>query len=207
MTAAQGALFDPGLVGPGLDAVVHRRALAANEADGAFESLRREVPWQQDEIILFGRRTPLPRLTAWFGDDGLAYTYSGIAMQPHPWTATLSGIRGLAERLAETTFNTVLLNLYRSGKDGVAWHADDEDELGSEPVIASVSLGGTRRFQLRRRDDPSVKRELELNHGDVIVMRGTTQALWQHQVPKTAKLVGERINLTFRTIVAEQRAS
>ncbi len=203
----QADLFDQSVSGPGLDVVVHRMAFTNAEADAAFESLMREVPWRQDEIVLFGKRVPQPRLTAWFGDEGLEYTYSGITMQPLPLTDTLDAIRARVEGLAAQSFNTVLLNLYRHGKDGVAWHADDEADLGRQPVIASVSLGAARRFQLRRRDDPAVKRELELHHGDVVIMRGTTQDLWQHQVPKTAKQVGERINLTFRTIVAEQRAS
>lgn len=202
----QAGLFDEQPRGPGLHVQVHRAAFFPAEADQAFRSLRDEVPWQQDEIIVFGKRVPQPRLTAWFGDEGLEYMYSGITMQPLPWTDTLDAIRARVEGLAAQGFNTVLLNLYRHGKDGVAWHADDEADLGRQPVIASVSLGATRRFQLRRRDDPSVKREFELHHGDVVIMRGTTQELWQHQVPKTAKQVGERINLTFRTIVTSEGA-
>lgn len=202
----QAELFGDQPSGPGLDVDVRRAAFTEAEADLTFRSLREEVPWQQDEIVIFGKRVPQPRLTAWFGDEGLEYTYSGITMQPLPWTDTLDAIRARVEGLAAQGFNTVLLNLYRHGKDGVAWHADDEADLGRQPVIASVSLGATRRFQLRRRDDPSVKLEFELHHGDVVIMRGTTQELWQHQVPKTARQVGERINLTFRTIAASERA-
>ena len=189
------------LEGPGLDAVLHQKALGADEADAALTQLRQEVPWQQDEIVLFGKRTPLPRLTAWYGDPGFEYTYSGITMQPLVWTEVLGGIRRRVEGLADATFNTVLLNLYRDGSDGVAWHADDEEDLGPQPTIASVTLGATRRFQLRRRDDKGIRREVELHHGDVLIMRGTTQDLWVHQVPKTSRRIGERINLTFRTIV------
>lgn len=206
MIAVQAELFGDQPSGPGLDVDVRRAAFTEAEADLTFRSLREEVPWQQDEIVIFGKRVPQPRLTAWFGDEGLEYTYSGITMQPLPWTDTLDAIRARVEGLAAQGFNTVLLNLYRHGKDGVAWHADDEADLGRQPVIASVSLGATRRFQLRRRDDPSVKLEFELHHGDVVIMRGTTQELWQHQVPKTARQVGERINLTFRTIAASERA-
>jgi alkylated DNA repair dioxygenase AlkB len=197
----QGEIFDVGVTGPGLDLTLHRDAVSRSVADAALTGLRADVPWQHDEISMFGRRIPLPRLTAWFGDAGLEYTYSGIRMQPRTWTPALQHLREIAENLADVTFNTVLLNLYRDGADGVAWHADDEAELGPEPVIASLSLGASRRFQLRRRDDALLKREMELHHGDMIVMRGSTQSLWLHQIPKTSKPVGERINLTFRTII------
>ena len=112
-----------------------------------------------------------------------------------------SELRAVAEATGACECNSVLVNRYRDGRDGVAWHADDEPELGDEPVIVSISLGASRRFQLRRRDDPSVRCETELHHGDVLVMRGRTQAEWLHQVPKTAVVVGERVNLTFRRIV------
>jgi len=125
-------------------------------------------------------------------------------MRPQAWTPMLNIVRSRVQHLAGTDFNTVLLNLYRDGGDGVAWHADDEDNLGPNPVIASVSFGASRRFQFRRRDDSAVKRQLELHDGDVVIMRGETQTLWFHQVPKTATRVGERINLTFRTIVPGQ---
>ncbi len=207
MTSGQAGLFDEPLAGPGLDVSVVRSAFSSEEANRAFELLRAEVPWQQDEIVIFGKKTPLPRLTAWFGDGGFEYTYSGITMQPHAWTPILTIVRTRAQEIAQASFNTVLLNLYRDGRDGVAWHADDEEDLGPAPVIASVSFGATRRFQFRRRDDAAVKRELELFDGDVVIMRGQTQDLWVHQVPKTAKPVGERINLTFRTIVPHAAAA
>ena len=202
MTAGdQPAMFGDDLTGPGLNASVHRNALSSREADAAFERLRLEVPWQQDEVTMFGRRVPLPRLTAWFGDAGLDYTYSGIRMRPHGWNPVLQQLRELTEALAGVSFNTVLLNLYRNGSDGVAWHADDEADLGPDPVIGSISLGASRRFQLRRRDDNQIRTETALHHGDIIIMSGSTQSLWLHQVPKTSKPIGERINLTFRTIV------
>jgi alkylated DNA repair dioxygenase AlkB len=166
--------------------------------------LLHEVPWVQDDIIMFGRKLPVPRLSAWFGDADAAYSYSGIEMIIHPWTDLLAEMRNVMQSLAapfgSVRFNSVLVNLYRDGNDGVAWHADDEPELGREPLIVSVSLGATRSFQLRRRDDRNERRDLELHHGDVVVMHGLTQALWMHQVPKTAKPVGPRLNLTFRSV-------
>lgn len=172
----------------------------APEADALFAALRRELPWRQETITLFGRTSPVPRLTSWHGDPGTAYAYSGIAMDPAPWTPSLTAIKTRVEAAAGTRFNSVLANLYRDGRDGVAWHSDDEPELGPEPVIASASFGATRAFQLRAKADPSRRRTLLLPHGSLLVMRGSTQRLWRHQVPKTAKPVGERINLTFRLV-------
>lgn len=153
---------------------------------------------------MFGRRQQIPRLTAWFGDRLKDYTYSGITMTPNPWTDLLAEIRDRTGALAGTHFSSVLLNLYRDGRDSVAWHADDEPELGPEPIIGSVSLGATRRFHLRPRDRSSETVSVDLEHGDVLVMRGPMQHSWQHQVPKTAKTVGPRINLTFRQISERQ---
>lgn len=194
------SLFESGIEGPGLEVRVHREAFSPAQADDHLAGLRAETDWQQDHVKMFGKETLIPRLTAWYGDKGAGYTYSGIPMEPLPWTDRLVEIRRNVSDLAEASFNSVLLNLYRGGNDGVGWHADDEPELGTEPVIGSASLGASRRFQLRRRDDPSVKRELEVRHGDVVVMSGSTQRLWQHQVPKTSRPVGERINLTFRYV-------
>jgi alkylated DNA repair dioxygenase AlkB len=131
-------------------------------------------------------------------DEGLEYTYSGIAHTPQPWTPAVVAMRALCDGLAGASFNSVLCNLYRDGTDGVDWHADDEREFGRHPVIASVSLGATRRFDFRRVDDHAVRVGVDLHHGDVVIMRGTTQDLWRHRIPKTRRPVGERINLTFR---------
>lgn len=165
-------------------------------------TLLRELPWQQHEIVMFGKRSLVPRLEVWIGDPGLAYTYSGIRQEPHPWTPMLESLRSVAQTLGECSCNSVLVNRYRDGGDGVAWHADDEPELGAEPVIVSISLGASRRFQLRRRDDSTVRCATDLHHGDVLVMRGRTQMEWVHQIPKTSAAVGERINLTFRKVFA-----
>jgi alkylated DNA repair dioxygenase AlkB len=185
---------------PGADITFLRGALTSGFADSAFVELQQQVDWRQEHILMMGNSIPLPRLTAWFGDPGRNYTYSAIAMSASPWTPMLSMIRGLVEGLSGEQFNSVLCNLYRSGEDGLAWHSDDEPELGSKPTIASVNLGQARRFLFRRRDDHSVKTEFLLGHGDVLIMRGLTQALCEHSVPKTKKHLGPRINLTFRRI-------
>ncbi len=187
----------------GADVVIHRNYLEADEADRYFNVLRDEVEWKQEEALLFGKRQPIPRLTAWFGDSQGTYTYSGIKMRPTPWTEVLAEIRDRTGMVAETKFNSVLLNLYRDGQDSVGWHADNEPELGPAPTIGSVSLGETRRFHFRHIDGSQETVSVELHHGDVVVMRGSTQQIWQHQVPKTQRTVGPRINLTFRTVEFE----
>jgi alkylated DNA repair dioxygenase AlkB len=184
------------------DADVHYLpgAFAPAEADRLFDALRRGSGWQQEEITLFGQRRLVPRLVAWHGDPGARYTYSGVAHEPLPWTPALLEVRARVESLTGQRFNSVLLNLYRDGRDGMGWHADDEPELGRDPVIASVSLGATRGFRLRhrrRRDTVPI----DLEHGSLLLMKGPTQHHWVHALPKTARTVGERINLTFRHVV------
>jgi alkylated DNA repair dioxygenase AlkB len=143
----------------------------------------------------------LPRLTAWYGEGEAYYTYSNIAMRPRFWTPLLSHIKRKIEKVAQVEFNSVLLNLYRDGKDSVSWHQDNEPELGKEPVIGSVSFGSTRCFQFRHKLRKDLRRfDIALTHGSLLIMRGTTQQFWQHQIPKTHKPVGQRVNLTFRII-------
>ena len=200
----QHSLFDDDhelVANGGPDAVLHRGAIPDADARELFAELRAEVAWNQDHIRMYGDLIPLPRLTAWVGDPGRDYTYSGIEMHAQPWSGPLEGIRTVVEQLSTSRFNSVLCNLYRDGHDGLAWHSDDETELGDEPVIASANLGATRRFLMRRKDDHRDKVELSLRNGDVLIMSGTTQEQWEHSVPKTAKPTGERINLTFRTVV------
>jgi len=199
--SGQPALFEEQPTGPGLELMLIRSAVGVPAADAAFAALRTNVAWHQDYLKMFGKRIPVPRLEAWIADEGLDYSYSGIHHDPDPWIDELIELRDLASGYSESNFNSVLCNLYRDGSDGVDWHADDEPEFGPLPVIASLSLGATRRFDLRRVDDHSIKVELELHHGDLVVMSGTTQALWRHRVPKTKKPVGERINLTFRNVI------
>lgn len=149
-----------------------------------------------------------PRLTAWYGQPGLTYTYSAKAMSPLPWTTSLLTIKTaieteLTNHLIKTDFTSVLINKYRDGNDSLGWHSDNEKELGNEPVIASISLGEARTFQFRLKDDHEKKIQIELNDGSLLVMRGKTQELWQHQIPKRSSataVINPRINLTFRHI-------
>ena len=172
----------------------------ATESKALFEKLTENITWRQESIIIFGRKVLTPRLTAWYGDAGAVYKYSGVSFDPLPWTEELLIIRSKAEALAGTTFNSVLLNLYRNGSDSMGWHSDDEPELGRDPIIASVNLGEARRFDLRLKTDHQQKLQLLLEDGSVLVMKGDLQHYWQHQVAKSAKVKGPRINLTFRTI-------
>ena len=198
---SQPALFDEDPKGSGLDVTLVRNAVDSVAADAAFVALRERVAWRQDYLRMFGDLIAVPRLESWVADEGLDYTYSGIHHDPDPWSEELIALRDLASEHAGASFNSVLCNLYRDGNDGVDWHADDESEFGPMPVIGSLSLGATRRFDLRRADDHAEKIELDLHHGDLVIMRGMTQALWKHRVPKTKKPVGERINLTFRSVI------
>lgn len=175
-------------------------AFEGAEADELRAQLRQRIEWQQEEIVIFGARRPVPRLVAWHGDPSAHYTYSGTAHLPRPWTLELQRVHERVERLAGARFNAALLNLYRDGRDGMGWHSDDEPELGPAPVIASVSLGATRRFCLRHRRRKDLKLDLSLAHGSLLLMAGSTQRHWVHAVPKTARSVGERINLTFRLV-------
>ncbi len=175
-------------------------AFEAPAADRLFAALRAEIAWQDEEIVLFGVRRKVPRQVAWYGDPGASYTYSGVVHEPLRWTATLREIKARAEALAGCRFNSVLLNRYRDGRDGMGWHADDEPELGPEPVIASVSFGATRRFRMRHRRRKTEAADFDLAHGSLLLMRGPTQHHWLHAVPKTRRPVGERINLTFRQV-------
>lgn len=158
------------------------------------------IRWKQDSMKLYGKDLPLPRLTAWYGDPGAAYTYSGIKSDPNPWNDGLLHLKQKIEALVGSTFNSVLLNWYRNGQDSLGWHADDEKELGLDPVIASANFGASRDFQLRRNDDHDQKLTLPLRHGTLLVMRGELQRHWKHAVPKRAGVAGSRFNLTFRTI-------
>lgn len=170
-------------------------------ADILFDQLTWDIPWQQDEIRVFGKTHQQPRLTALFGNEGKSYSYSNIKMQPHPWNPILQKIKSQIESASGTNFTTVLLNLYRDGKDSNGWHADNEKELGINPIIASVSFGTERVFQLKHNTIPGLKQNILLEHGSLLLMKGTTQHFWKHQIPKTAKPIGSRINLTFRVII------
>ena len=181
------------------EVTLYRNFFYKSESDKFFSQLYEEINWRQEKIKFYGKELNIPRLTAWHGDSGKSYTYSKIPMSPEPWTPTLFLIKSRIESVAGVSFNSVLLNLYRNGSDSVAWHSDDEPELGEEPVIGSVSFGGIRRFMFRHKVAKN-QVEVELTHGSLLVMQGRTQQFWQHQIAKTSKRVAPRINLTFRVI-------
>lgn len=182
------------------DVRYHANWLPAAQADALLAALREQIAWETHRIRLFGRWHEAPRRSCWIGDPDASYTYSGTRFAPHPWLPLLSALR---ERLAQelgAPFNSVLANLYRDGRDAMGWHSDDEAELGPQPVIASLSLGAERRFALKRREPGARALGLPLAHGSVLVMAGGTQRHYRHAVPRSARVIGERINLTFRWI-------
>jgi len=186
---------------PNSDIKHYRQFFDETTSNQCLERLKTEINWQQEYIQFYGKRKPIPRITAWYGDEGTSYTYSGIKMNPEPWTELLLKIKKAIESVAKVSFNSVLLNYYRDGNDGVGWHSDDEPELGQNPVIGSLSFGGTRRFSFKSKDKHNPqKQDIELQHGDFLLMQGVTQQYWLHQIPKTKKIVSPRINLTFRVI-------
>jgi alkylated DNA repair dioxygenase AlkB len=186
---------------PDADIGLHKRVFEDPGHDRLFRTLRDEVEWCQHELTVYGRRLPAPRLSAWYGEPGAVYTYSGITLTPLSWHPALSEIKSVVEKISGISFNSALLNLYRDGRDSVGWHSDAEKALGPEPVIASVSLGALRRFELQHRKLKGERVNLDLEPGSVLLMKGPTQRYWRHQLPKTREPVGERINITFRVIV------
>ncbi len=170
-------------------------------ADAWLTALVAQTPWSQPKVVLHGREYPVPRQVAWYGDAHAQYGYSGISHQPLPWTELLSEIRQLVEAEVQTPLNSVLLNYYRDGQDSMGWHSDDEAELGRNPLIVSLSLGGSRRFDLRRKGQNRIEHSLHLGSGSLLVMGGPTQHYWQHQVAKTRRPCAPRLNLTFRRIL------
>ena len=173
---------------------------ASEKAAEYFKRLLNEVEWQQDNIKIFGKVYAQPRLTALYGINEASYRYSGITMFPKPFNAMLKEIKTNIEACCNVKFTTVLLNYYRDGSDSNGWHSDDEKELGKNPVIASVSLGGERTFRLRHKKDKTQKKNLILQHGSLLIMGGETQHHWHHCIPKSKKDIKPRINLTFRVI-------
>lgn len=201
----QTSLFDEPVAAPCLDLVGADLRFVPQLFDEVashrlFADLQDNCAWRQDTVQMYGRRVLVPRLVAWYGERRAAYSYSGLRLEPTPWLPPLLEIKAAVEAEVGTRFNSVLANLYRDGRDSVAWHADDETELGREPIIASVTLGATRTFGLRHAADHSRRHHIDLPAGSLLVMGGTTQRHWQHRIAKTAKPVGPRINLTFRLI-------
>ena len=185
---------------PDAEIIYYPHFFDKKEADAIFAELKNDIPWRQDDICVYGKIHPQPRLTALFGNEGKPYSYSNIKMEPHPWNLLLEKIKSKIESVSDTNFTTVLLNQYRDGKDSNGWHADNEKELGRNPIIASLSFGAERVFQLKHNSIPGLKQNILLEHGSLLLMKGTTQHFWKHQIPKTSKPIGSRINLTFRII-------
>jgi alkylated DNA repair dioxygenase AlkB len=170
------------------------------ESNALFTTILNETNWQQDAITVFGKTYAQPRLTALFANNNAPYSYSNITMQPEVFTASLLKIKSKIENKTKAKFTTCLANLYRDGSDSNGWHADNEKELGENPIIASVTFGAARYFNLKHRKDKNLKQKLLLENGSLLLMQGSTQQHWLHQIAKTKKIVKPRINLTFRII-------
>ena len=170
------------------------------ESDQLFASFETGLAWQEEAIFIFGKWVKVPRLMCWYGDPDAYYQYSGVNHQPRPWTTELQSVRAKVEQQCRCAFNSVLANLYRDGRDSMGCHADDEKELGLNPVIASLSLGDERLFKLHHKKRKETL-DIILGHGDLLVMAGSLQHHWLHSVPKTKKIKTPRINLTFRKIL------
>ena len=178
-----------------------RLALAQSDSE-IMQRLIAEVPWRSEEVVMGGRRVPQPRLTAWYGDPGASYAYSGLKLDPLAWTPLLTDIKIRTEAAVGERFNSVLINYYRDDRDSIGFHSDDEPELGEQPVIASLSLGAERTFIMRHKRSKLVQPvHLRLASGSLLLMRGETQRCWRHGIPKESRPCGPRVNLTFRKIV------
>ncbi|WP_027159671.1 alpha-ketoglutarate-dependent dioxygenase AlkB family protein [Methylobacter luteus] len=171
------------------------------ESDRLLAILTAELDWREEDIFIFGRWVKVPRLMCWYGDADAHYSYSGVDHAPLPWTAELQAIRDKVERQCRYRFNSVLANLYRDGRDSMGCHADNEKELGPNPVIASLSFGDERLFRLHHKKRKKASLDIVLGHGDLLLMAGTMQHHWLHALPKTKQLKKPRINLTFRRIL------
>ncbi|WP_411768191.1 alpha-ketoglutarate-dependent dioxygenase AlkB family protein [Winogradskyella sp. A3E31] len=185
---------------PNAELIYYPNFYKKGEADRLYESLKQSTKWQQDDITVYGKTYKQPRLTALFGKNGKTYSYSGILMHPKPFTKKLIKIEADISNTCGQNFDTVLLNWYRDGNDSNGWHADNEKELGNNPIIASLSFGEERPFHFKHRTIKSERHKLVLKHGSLLVMKGEMQHHWLHQIAKTKKDIGGRINLTFRNL-------
>lgn len=184
-----------------LDVRFERKLYSTEESNYILYQLIHETKWSQDEVIVFNKKHKIPRLNAWHGNSGKSYTWSGNLMRPLPWTKLLLEIKSKVEFFSKANYNSVLLNYYRNGNDGMGYHADDEQELGANPTIASLSFGQERPFHLKHKYNKEIPtQKLLLQSGSLLVMSGTTQQYFKHAIPKTKKAIGPRVNLTFRKI-------
>ncbi len=177
--------------------------VASDVAYQWLDELSQRTPWSQPQIRIYGRTHSVPRLVAWYGEPEARYRYSGLLHEPLPWTPLLHEIRQRVQRQVGQTLNGVLLNLYRDGEDAMGWHSDDEPELGQRPLVVSLNLGATRRFDFRRKGGSRIEHSIELEHGSLLVMSGPTQHYWQHQIARSRQVTEPRLNLTFRQINRE----
>jgi len=175
------------------------KLMPREQADRYLEALLHHIAWQNDEAVIFGKRIITKRKVAWYGEKPFEYTYSNTTKTALPWTTELQQLKQLAEQETGETYNSCLLNLYHSGDEGMAWHSDGEKDLKKNGAIASLSFGAERKFAFKHKQN-GIKVELELEHGSLLVMKGTTQTYWLHRLPPTKKVANARINLTFRTI-------
>jgi alkylated DNA repair dioxygenase AlkB len=180
----------------------HGIVWAPDEADALLRTLLTQVPWQHDQVVLYGKTITTARQVCWMGDAPYRYRYSGDTKQALPWPEAVLPVKARVEAVTGERFNSCLANLYPTGQQGVSWHSDAEPELGPTPTIASVSFGAARRFVLRHRRQP-LEVDLLLRHGSLIVMRGQSQACWKHQLPKMARVHAPRVNLTFRQMLMD----
>ena len=166
-----------------------------------FHQLQETIAWKQEGMKMYGKHLIFPRLTAWYGEEGKVYKYSGIVNRPLPFTDLLLAMKLATEEFTGCIFNSALLNLYRNEKDSMGWHSDDESELGINPVIASLSFGATRTFQFKHKHLAKTTQTIQLPNNSLLLMKGTTQHHWLHQIPKSTKPCHPRINITFRKII------
>jgi alkylated DNA repair dioxygenase AlkB len=175
------------------------KILSSKEADQYFDLLMRNIQWQNDDLVFFGKRVTTKRKVAWYGDSEYLYTYSNTTKRALAWTKELFELKQIAEKYAGTKFNSCLLNLYHNGNEGMGWHSDDEKPLGKNNTIASLSFGAERKFSFKHKRTKQIV-SLVLKHGSLLIMKGATQSNWLHSLPKSEKIMQPRINLTFRTM-------
>lgn len=187
----------------GGELILMRDFLSANESEELFIRLNNTIDWKETTIELFGKVHKLQREIAWYGDPGKTYHYSGLTLNPLPWTKDLKELKNKIEDTTGEVFNTVLLNKYRHGNDKVGWHSDHEKEFGRISTIASLSLGASRFFDVRNKWKKQEKFRIDLHSGTLLLMKGEFQHNWEHQVPRQTNIAGIRINLTFRQMKFE----
>lgn len=202
MTSPQSFPFGGEILSGDGSAVLYPHFIDENQADELLNELIATNQWEQQTLLMYGKFVDEPRLSTWHS-DGQTYTYSGKARTAQPWTDTLTHLREHCEEQTQHTFNSVLVNFYRDGNDHLGWHSDDELVNGPEPLIASISLGAERRFDMRHRETGEVATTM-LSHGSLLVMSGLSQQCWEHRIPKMPRLTDPRVNLTFRRLVAEK---